>query len=222
MIQIMFYFDIISNLTDNALPISLESIDLPFFPLRFQWNWNLPGCFHRAPHPLLVENHLRSGKALVFCHGVGVGPSMFLGFQPTWRSTINPPNPPTKSSWRVLMDGHFWHWNVVGLLLAHPPRCLEWFFFGTILFEGASHFYSSWPELWGRRHLFGSIWWTQLSVAVRLLCSGAGASHLPSGYSGNLHEVFRWCPWCQRGTATESWAASVTSSCIIQDCILES
>lgn len=122
----------------------------------------------------------------------------FLDFnQPEWVNQRPPQPPPTKSSWRVLMDGH--------LLLAHPPRCLEWFFFGTILFEGASHFYSSWRELWGRRHLFGSIWWRQLSVAFRLLCGGAGASHLPSGYSGNLHEVFRWCPWCQRGTTTESW-----------------
>ena len=88
-------------------------------------------------------------------------------------------------------------WHEHGLLLAPP---MLWVFFLDHS-EGASHFYSSWRELWDRRHLFASDWWKQLSVAVRLLCSGAGASHLPSGYSGHLHEVFRWCPWCQRGTA---------------------
>ncbi len=109
----------------------------------------------------------------------------------TYSTSFNPP----ESSWM------FWWidiWHEHGLLLAPP---MLWVFFLDHS-EGASHFYSSWRELWDRRHLFASDWWKQLSlsVAVRLLCSGAGASHLPSGYSGHLHEVFRWCPWCQRGT----------------------
>lgn len=109
--------------------------------------------------PLLVEKTSQVRQSLGLLPWCGR-----WTFHVSWISTnlrYQPSTPPTPHRWVTAGCLYRWRRDIFGIetwlvcCWFHPLMLGVLIFFGTILFEGASHFYSSWRELWGRRHLFG-------------------------------------------------------------------
>lgn len=149
------------------------------------------GCFHRA-NPFVGRKNL-PGQAKPWSSAMvwALDLPCFLDFNQPEISTINPPTPQPCQQLEGF-DGRTFLPLKRGLFAVGSthPGCLECFFLGPFWLK-VPHISTALDENSGAGDIYSDQFGEQLSVAVRLLCSGAGASHLPSGYSGNLHEVFR-------------------------------